>query len=157
MLAPWPLRLILGAKLLPPGPIRDRLEAAARRLKFRYSDILFWDTRNGMANAMVAGPLPWVRYVFLSDRLLEAATPAEVEAVFGHEIGHVRHRHFLFYAAFMGLSVATLLGLWMLTMNWLSPSEPEALVMDVPATVAHASGSEGESGWHRWKPSRRCC
>lgn len=114
VLAPWPLRLILGARPLPAGPMRTRLETAARRLRFRYSDILLWDTRNGVANAMVAGPLPWVRYVFLSDRLLDELTPAEVEAVFGHEIGHVRHGHFFYYAAFMLLSVATLIGCWLL-------------------------------------------
>jgi Zn-dependent protease with chaperone function len=123
VLAPWPLRLILGARPLPPGPIRSRLEAAARRLRFRYSDLLLWDTRGGVANAMVAGPLPWVRYVFLSDRLLAELTPAEVEAVFGHEVGHIRHRHFFLYAAFMGLSVAALVGLWVVVLQWLSPGD----------------------------------
>ena len=113
VLAPYPLRLILGARPLPAGPIRTRLETTARRLRFRYSDILLWDTRQGVANAMVAGPLPWVRYVFLSDRLLEELTPAEVEAVFGHEVGHVRHGHFFYYAAFMMLSVSTLVGSWL--------------------------------------------
>jgi Zn-dependent protease with chaperone function len=129
VLAPWPLRLILGARPLPPGPIRDRLEAAARRLRFRYSDILLWDTRNGVANAMVAGPIPWVRYVFLSDRLLVDLTPEEVEAVFGHEVGHVRHRHFLLYAAFMGLSVAALVGAWMVTMHlfFADPDAPDVV------------------------------
>jgi STE24 endopeptidase len=134
VLAPWPLRLILGARPLPPGPIRERLEATARRLRFRYSNILLWDTRNGMANAMVAGPLPWVRYVFLSDRLLAELTPAEVEAVFGHEIGHIRHRHFFFYAAFMGLSVAALLSLWLVAKHEFFPSDPDAA-----------------DGWERWE------
>ncbi len=137
VLAPWPLRLILGARPLAPGPIRDRLEAAARRLRFRYSDILLWDTRNGMANAMVAGPVPWVRYVFLSDRLLAELSPPEVEAVFGHEVGHVRHRHFFFYAAFMGLSVAALIGLWVIAVQWLC-GEP-------------GSSAIGDSGWQRWE------
>jgi Zn-dependent protease with chaperone function len=151
VLAPWPLRLILGARPLPPGPIRDRLEAAARRLRFRYSDILLWDTRNGVANAMVAGPVPWVRYVFLSDRLLAELTPAEVEAVFGHEVGHVRHRHFLFYAAFMGLSVTTLVGLWMIAMNWLVPSEAETAAAEPAAAVVSAPVSDGAASWQRWE------
>jgi len=29
---------------LPPGPLRDRLERLARRLRFRCTDILVWDT-----------------------------------------------------------------------------------------------------------------
>ncbi len=136
VLAPWPLRVLLGARPLPAGPIRHRLEAAAKRLRFRYSDILLWDTRGGVANAMVAGPLPWLRYVFLSDRLIADLTPAEVEAVFGHEVGHVRHGHLPFYAAFMGLSVAALIGVWVLLLQWLAPG---------------ADPAAAESGWQRWE------
>lgn len=140
VLAPWPLRLILGARPLPAGPLRGRLEVAARRLGFRYSDILLWDTRGGVANAMVAGPLPWLRYVFLSDRLIADLSPAEVEAVFGHEVGHVRHGHLLFYAAFMGLSVAALIGVWVLLLQWLDPA----------ALTANGSPAD-EPGWQRWE------
>src|SRR5204863_3598064 len=74
VLSPWALRVVLGARSLPAGPLRSRLEATARRLRFRYSNILLWDTHRGVVNAMVAGPLPWVRYVFLSDRFLDELT-----------------------------------------------------------------------------------
>ena len=33
-------------------------------------------------------------------RLLDSLTPFETAAVFGHEIGHVAHRHFLYFALF---------------------------------------------------------
>src|SRR5262249_57350019 len=56
---PWILRLILKVKPLPDGPIRDRLFCLTRRLRFRCSNILLWNTRRGVANAMVAGVLPW--------------------------------------------------------------------------------------------------
>jgi Zn-dependent protease with chaperone function len=98
---PWVLRLVLGLQPLPPGELRDRLECAARRVHFRCGDILVWDTRGGMANAMVAGIVPWVRYVILTDRLMSELTPDEVEAVFGHEIGHVKHHHMLYYVGFV--------------------------------------------------------
>ncbi|MGH7171916.1 MAG: M48 family metalloprotease, partial [Gemmataceae bacterium] len=94
---PWILRLVLGLKPLPAGPLRQRLEASARRLRFRCANILIWNTRNGMANAMVIGILPWVRYVVFTDRLLDDFTADEIEAVFGHEVGHVRHYHMLYY------------------------------------------------------------
>lgn len=112
VLAPWVLRVLLRTSRLPAGPIRERLEATARRLRLRYSDILLWHTHGGVANAMVAGPIPWVRYIFLSDRLLDALPPDEVEAVFGHEVGHVRHGHFFFYILFIALSLFALAGLW---------------------------------------------
>jgi STE24 endopeptidase len=109
---PGLLRLVLGLRPLPDGPLRDRLLAAARRLKFRFSDILVWDTRNSVANAMVTGPSPWLRYVVLTDRLIREMTLDEIEAVFGHEVGHIKHRHMLFYFGFLLASLVVVLGLW---------------------------------------------
>jgi len=50
-----------------------------------------------MANALVTGVVGRLRYVFLSDALLQYLTESEVEAVFAHEMAHVRHRHIPFY------------------------------------------------------------
>jgi STE24 endopeptidase len=105
---PLIVRLVLGLKPLPEGPLRQRLLAAARRLNFRCSDILLWNTRNGMANAMVVGLLPWLRYVVFTDRLLEEFPEEEVEAVFGHEVGHIKHLHMPYYLGFLAVSVAVL-------------------------------------------------
>ncbi len=105
---PWIVRLVLGLKPLPAGPLRTRLEGVARRLRFRSSNILVWNTRHGMGNAMVIGIVPWIRYVVFTDRLLEDFTPEEVEAVFGHEIGHIRHHHMLYYFGFLTASVIVL-------------------------------------------------
>jgi Zn-dependent protease with chaperone function len=105
---PWWVRLVFGLEPLPAGPLRDRLEAAARRVGFRCSGILHWPTRHGVANAMVVGLLPRLRYVLLSDRLVAEMTPDEVEAVFGHEVGHVRHGHMPYYLAFLTLSTSVL-------------------------------------------------
>jgi STE24 endopeptidase len=46
-----------------------------------------------MYNAGVTGVLPWFRYILLTDGLIERLDPREIEAVFGHEIGHIAHRH----------------------------------------------------------------
>jgi STE24 endopeptidase len=105
---PWILRLVLGLKPLADGPLRRRLEASAQRLRFRYSNILVWNTRNGMANALMIGILPWVRYVVFTDRLLEDFTPDEIEAVFGHEVGHIRHYHIPYYFGFLTASLLVL-------------------------------------------------
>ena len=107
---PLLLRIFLGLQPLPPGPLRDRLEQTARRLHFGYSNVLVWNTRNLFANALVTGFIPWVRYVVLTDRLIDELTPEEIEAVFGHEIGHIKHYHLFFYLAFF-LSSFVLLGL----------------------------------------------
>ena len=125
---PWIVRLILGLKPLPAGPLRQRLEASARRLRFRCSNILIWNTRNGMANAMVIGILPWIRYVVFTDRLLEDFTPEEVEAVFGHEIGHIRHYHMLYYFGFLTASMIVLF--WLITDVVVSYFGPVSLASD---------------------------
>lgn len=123
---PWILKLILGLRPLPAGHVRDRLQATACRLHFRCTDILLWNTRSNVANAMVAGLLPWVRYVMLTDRLLEDMTLDEVDAVFGHEIGHVKHSHMLYYLGFLKLSLALLWVAW----AWASVTVPALSHLD---------------------------
>jgi STE24 endopeptidase len=60
----------------------------------------------------VTGALPWFRYVLLTDALIENLSPPEVAAVFGHEIGHIAHRHLYFLGFFFvgSLGVMALLG-----------------------------------------------
>jgi STE24 endopeptidase len=99
--APWMLRLVWRARPLGPGLLRTRLECLASRVGFRANDILIWDTRGMVVNAAVTGILPWIRYVFLSDALLHTLSDDEIESVFGHEIGHIHHRHLQFYMIFL--------------------------------------------------------
>jgi STE24 endopeptidase len=93
MLSPLFVRLAWPTHPLPPGPLRDRLEHLSKRFGFRCTDILVWDTGHVLVNAGVTGALPWFRYVLLTDALIENLNPLEVAAVFGHEIGHIAHRH----------------------------------------------------------------
>jgi STE24 endopeptidase len=95
ILSPLFVRLAWPTHPLPPGPLRDRLERLAKRYGFRCTDILVWDTGHVLVNAGVTGALPWFRYVLLTDALIENLNPLEVAAVFGHEIGHIAHRHLL--------------------------------------------------------------
>ena len=74
-----------------------------------------------MANAMVIGAVPWIRYVIFTDRLLDEMTPDEVDGVFGHEVGHAWYGHLVFYAVFLVLSVLLMGGLYEIARlsNWL--------------------------------------
>jgi STE24 endopeptidase len=98
------IRPVLGLQPMPAGPTRDRLEELARKFRFRFSNILVWHTRGSMANALVVGVVPWARYIVFTDRLLETLSPDEQDAVFGHEVGHVKHWHIPYYALFFLLS-----------------------------------------------------
>ena len=96
ILSPLLLRYIWSTRSLPAGPLRERLESFCRVLRMGYRDILLWDTYSAVANAAVMGVIRPVRYLLLSDALIENMKDEEIEAVFGHEAGHVKHHHILF-------------------------------------------------------------
>lgn len=99
VLSPVLLRVIWGAKPLAPGPTRDRLEALSRRAGCPARDYLVWPTGGTVANAAVTGLHPSLRYVMITDTLLERLDDDGVEAVVGHELGHAKYRHLLLYLA----------------------------------------------------------
>jgi STE24 endopeptidase len=141
MMIPLVLRVFLGLKPLPDGPLRQRLLGTARRLKFRFADILVWDTRSSTANAMVTGVLPWLRYVVLTDRLIEDLAPEEIEAVFGHEVGHMKHHHMFFYVMFVLTSLMLLGGVWVACEQFLKLDAVQAYLDTVPPMVRGALAS----------------
>ena len=83
---PFLLRFFLGLQSMPAGPLRDRLVQTARRLKFGYNDIMVWNTRMTVANAMVSGFMSWSRYIVLTDRLIDELAPEEIEALFINQV-----------------------------------------------------------------------
>jgi STE24 endopeptidase len=92
---------------MPPSPLRDRLEEICRRNHIGIRDVLLWHTRHQMGNAAVIGLVPQVRYILMSDLLVETLSDEQIEAVFAHEMGHVRHRHlFWLVAVIYGLLIA---------------------------------------------------
>lgn len=100
VVSPILLCRIWRTETLDAGAVRDRLEALCQRISLRFRDILFWKSGGVMINAAVMGIFAPVRYVLLSDALLSGMTPAQVEAVFGHEAGHIRHRHIPHFLGF---------------------------------------------------------
>ncbi|MCE9545933.1 MAG: M48 family metalloprotease [Planctomycetia bacterium] len=90
---PWLLRYLWRTEPLPPGPLRTQLRAVEQRLGVRTRDILIWRTDETVCNAAVAGFVPMLRYVFLSDGLLSRLSTEQIAAVYAHELGHLRHRH----------------------------------------------------------------
>jgi len=100
VMGPLALSFIWSTSRLPDGPLRARLEDLCRAHRFRYRAILVWHTHHHVPNAGVVGLLPSLRYVLLSDALLLHCTHDEVETVFAHEVGHIRHHHLAFYMGF---------------------------------------------------------
>jgi Zn-dependent protease with chaperone function len=117
VLLPLAIKPLLGLKSLPPGPTRDRLRALAVRMNVRYTDLLLWPTHGAMANAMVIGVVPWARYIIFTDLIVEGLEPDELDAVFGHELGHARFGHLPYYLLFFLLSSAAL-GTGLMFASW---------------------------------------
>jgi STE24 endopeptidase len=110
LFAPELLRRVLQTEPMPDGPLRQRLEAACRRHRIRYKDVLLWRTDFNMGNAAVMGLIPRTRYILMSDLLLETMTDEQIEAVFAHEIGHIIHRHMLWFAVFFAAMMFAMVG-----------------------------------------------
>jgi STE24 endopeptidase len=134
VLVPQLLVRILPTEPLPDSPLRSRMLAmcAAHRVKFR--QILLWRTEHRVANALVMGILPRLRYVLLSDLLLEEMSDDQVEAVFAHELGHAVHRHLIWYVVFLKVLIVALAGVTLLLGElyigrWIPAWMPQDLLM----------------------------
>lgn len=115
VVAPVLLRRIWRTEPLSAGPVRERLELLCQRIGLRCREILIWKSDGMMINAAVMGVFAPFRYVLLSDALLATMNPKQIEAVFGHEAGHVRKhhmQHFLLFALVGWFAVSGLME-WM--------------------------------------------
>ena len=136
LLFPSLLRHVWHTRPLEPGPVRSRLESLAGRSGVRAREILVWKTDGMMVNAAVSGMVWPLRYVFLTDGLLSSMNEEEIETVFSHEVGHVRHHHLLLRLAAMGVP----LSVWLLlqqayptaTGQWFDLSQGGLLGVRIP-------------------------
>ncbi len=101
VVAPGLTRYVWSTVPLGPGPTRERLMDLCRRERVRISEILVWRTHGSIINGAVMGIVPWLRYVLLTDAMLDRFDSGKLEAVMAHEIGHVRRRHIPWLAAVM--------------------------------------------------------
>jgi len=99
-LSPLALRYIWPTHPLPAGPLRTKLETLCSRIGLGCREILVWNSDAMIVNAAVMGLIKPLRFVILSDGLLESMTERQIEAVFGHEAGHVKHHHIEYFLLF---------------------------------------------------------
>lgn len=104
--APLVIRYVWQTTPLPPGDVRDRMLKLCDQHSVRVRELLLWRTSGRMINAAVTGLVRQVRFILLSDGLLDQLRPREVEAVMAHELAHVKCKHLIW----MGLSIIALLG-----------------------------------------------
>jgi len=104
IIAPLILRHVWVTQRLPDGPLRDRLTSLCRKLRLRCREILVWRSGGMIVNAAVMGLIAPLRYVLITDAMVEQLPDTKIEAVFGHEAGHVKRHHILFFLLFAFIS-----------------------------------------------------
>ncbi len=104
IIAPTILRRVWVTQPLPEGPLRDRLLHLCGKLRMRCREILVWHSGGMIVNAAVMGVIAPFRYFLITDAMLEQMDDQRIEAVFGHEAGHVKRHHILFFLLFAFIS-----------------------------------------------------
>lgn len=99
--------MIVSLRARPlPDEMRRRLRRLAARMGVRVRDIRAIPGRaQQVANAAQIGAIPGLRYVVVTDYLLEQLEPEQVDAVVAHEFGHVRGHH-------LAVKLLSVLGVW---------------------------------------------
>lgn len=107
LLTPWAMRYLWDTYPLPVGPLRQDMQALCRIHAIKVRQLLLWQTHGAVANAAVMGLIRPVRFILLSDALLESLERPEVQAVMAHELAHVKKHHMigLLMAAIGGLEL----------------------------------------------------
>ena len=93
VVAPWVLMIAIGARPLHSGGLRDMIIRTLQDAGVQTRNVMLWPTGGSMVNGAVIGLLPAMRYVLLTDELLERLPSGQIRAVVAHEAGHLRHRH----------------------------------------------------------------
>jgi Zn-dependent protease with chaperone function len=102
ILAPLLMQYLWKTEPLAAGSaLKQKLERLTKQSGAKHRDIVVWQTGSLLiANAAVAGTLPWNRRIFLTDALLKYFTDEEIETVVAHELGHIRYKHIQTYMLF---------------------------------------------------------
>jgi Zn-dependent protease with chaperone function len=98
---PLMIKTFWRCRPMDSGRQRERIEQLCRRAGMAYNDILYWPLFGGkMITAGVMGLVRRFRYILVTPSLLSLLAPEEIDAVIGHEIGHIKKKHLLFYLLF---------------------------------------------------------
>ena len=124
VLAPWALMIAIGARPLQSGGLRDMIKSTLEDADVRAREVMLWPTGGSMVNGAVIGLLPSLRYVLLTDELLERLPSGQIRAVVAHEAGHIRHRHLVWTV----LSLLALVGVFGVIIEWCLGAVLPALV-----------------------------
>ena len=90
---PFLLLMIWKNDSIPDVSLRTELLEECQRNRLFVYDVRQWNTGGQIANAVVAGLLPRLRVMLLSDRLIQRFSKRELLAIVRHEAGHLKLCH----------------------------------------------------------------
>jgi STE24 endopeptidase len=132
---------LLAVRLMPTRPIeaplRSRLDELLRRGGVRVRGVRVLDTRGQkVANALVMGPVPRLRYILVTDHLLQSLEQDEVQAIVAHEMGHAKQHHLLVkLGALVALTVVPLAALALGGRRLPAGVDPMVVVLAAPVLL----------------------
>ena len=81
--------------------LSERIENISETAQTKIAGVKIWNTfKEPLPNAAVAGLFSKFRFVYITDFLLDVFTNNQIEAVVGHELGHLRLGHVTSYLLF---------------------------------------------------------
>ena len=112
LLLPVAFRFLFGLTSRLPEPQGEELRRTASALGFSRRAVLWFDSGLRTVNALLVGPLPWPRYLVLTDGLAAVLDTSALRGVVAHEVGHAQAGHpALLLAMFVAIPVLLLSGL----------------------------------------------
>ncbi len=136
----YPFTLKILWRMKPLGTIFEstsELIAFVKRLKFKYRDLLAWNTGGLMVNAAIVGVLPRWRYILLTDSMTRRFTMEELKSTIAHEIGHGKKFHSLLFII-LSMGYVAALGLADIHLSLFSAAGSDLLAAAffyLPATI----------------------
>lgn len=131
ILTPIMIRHLWDTEPLPDGELRNRLLNLCKHHRVGVRQLLLWHTFGGLINAAVMGVFAPVRYILLTDALLEMVPAREVEAVMAHEIAHIKKHHMAWLLASAMTTIVLSETAWTLLFQLI---EPELALLDYDHT-----------------------
>jgi len=134
-------------------PLRRGLEEMSAQMGLRYRSIHVWRSDGVIANAGVMGLVAPLRYVLISDGLIDRMSLDEIRGIFAHEAGHMLSHHILYYVLFAvaGVTMCTVAGEAVAYWAHWPPWAGQALVL-----VLLAGAWGGGFGWLSRRFERQC-
>ena len=113
VLLPLLFRCCMPVTTQLPARVAADVHATAKVLGFAPSAVLYMHTGHRMPNAAMVGPLPWPRYLMLTDALVALLDTFALRGVVAHEVGHARAGHAgILMGVFVGLPLLLAHPIW---------------------------------------------